>query len=100
MSYVTGYHVRIQTRKSLQALPRDAFQRMDVHLDLTMSKAELLSSLQKSDYLEEYGDILKALGDGSYALVDKELWYPSSSGILRREAQTCITKKAWTQRCS
>ena len=45
---------------------------MDVHLDLTMSKAELLSSLQKTDYVEEYGDILKAVGDGSYALVDKE----------------------------
>ena len=67
---------------------------MDVHLDLTMSKAELPSSLQKSDYVEEYGDILKGLGDGSYALVDKELWSLSSSGILRKEVQTCIPKKA------
>ena len=76
---------------------------MDVHLDLGMSKAELPSSLRKSDYVEEYGDILNALGDGSYALVDKELWLLSSSGILRREVQTCIPKKAlgaalqWTQ---
>ena len=77
-----------------EALSREAFRRMDVHLDLTMSKAELLSSLQKSDYVEEYGDILKALGDGSYALVDKELWSLSSSGILRKEVQTCIPKKA------
>ena len=59
---------------SSEALSREAFQNMDVHLDLTMSKAELLSSLRKSDYVEEYGDILKALGDGSYALVDNELW--------------------------
>ena len=44
--------------------------------------------------MEEYGDVLKALGDGSYALVDKELWSLSSSGILRKEAQTCIPKKA------
>ena len=43
---------------------------MHVHLDLTMSKAELLSSLWKSDFVEEYGDVLKALGDGSYVLVD------------------------------
>ena len=76
---------------------------MDVHLDLTMSKAELLSSLRKSDYLEEYGDILKALVDGSNALVDKELWWLSSSGILQNEVHTCIPKKAlgaalqWTQ---
>ena len=67
---------------------------MDVHLDLTRSKAELRSSLRKSDYVEEYGDVLKALGDGSYALVDKELWSLSSSGILRKEVQTCIPKKA------
>ena len=60
-----------------------------------MSKAELLSSLPKSDYVEEYGDDLKALGDGSYALGDEELWSLSSSGILRKEVQTCIPKKAF-----
>ena len=76
---------------------------MDVHFDLTMSKAELLSSLRKSNYLEDYGDILNALGDGSYALVDNELWSLSSSGILGKGVQTCIPKKAlgaalqWTQ---
>ena len=47
-----------------------------------MSKAELLDSLRKSDYLEEYGDILKALGDGSYALVDKELWSSKGSANM------------------
>ena len=67
---------------------------MDVHLELTMSKAGLLSSLRKSDYLEDYGDILKALSDGSYALVDKGLWPLSSSGALRKEVQTRIPKKA------
>ena len=79
---------------SSEALSREAFQKMDIHLNVTMSKAALLSSLRKSDYVEEYGDILKALGDGSYALVDKELWSLSSSGILRKEVQTCIPKKA------
>ena len=77
-----------------EVLSREAFQKMDVHLDLTMSKAELLSSRRKSHYVEEYGDILKALGDGSYAIVNKELWSLSSSGILRTEVQTCIPKKA------
>ena len=67
---------------------------MDVHLDLTMSKAELLSSLRRSDHVEEYGDVLKALGDGSYALVDQEVWSLFSSGIFRKEVQTCIPKKA------
>ena len=67
---------------------------MEVHLHLTMSTAELLSSLRKSVYLKEYGDILKALGDGSYALVDREVWSLSLSGILRKEVQTWISKKA------
>ena len=67
---------------------------MDIFFDLTMSKAELLSSLRNWDYMKEYGDVLKALGDGSYALVDKELWSLSSSGILTKEVQTCIPKKA------
>ena len=83
-----------KTYASSEALSREAFQKIDVHLNLPMSKAELLSSLRKSDYVEEYGDILKALGGGSYALVDKELWSLSSSGILRKEVQTCIPKKA------
>ena len=75
---------------SSEALSREAFQKTDVHLDLTMSKAGLHSSLLKSDYMEEYGDVLKALGDGSYTLVDKELWSSSSSGILKKEVQTSI----------
>ena len=68
---------------------------MDVHLDLNMSEAELLNSLRKSDYLEEYGDILKALGEGSYALVEKEFWSLSSIGIMPKEVQTCILKTAF-----
>ena len=59
---------------SSESLSGEAFQKMDVHLDLNMTKAELLSSLRKSDFVEKYADTLKALGDGSYALVVKELW--------------------------
>ena len=36
---------------SSESVSREAFQKIDVHLDLTMSKAEPLSSLQKSNYL-------------------------------------------------
>ena len=79
---------------SSEALSREAFQKMDVYLDLSLSKAELVSSLRKSDYVEEYEDVLKALGDVSYALMDKELWSLSSRGILRKEVRTCIPKKA------
>ena len=73
---------------------------MEVHLDLTMSKCELLYSLRKSHYLEEYRDILKALGDGSVALVDKELWSLASSGILRKKGKHAYPGKHMVQRCS
>ena len=79
---------------SSESLSREAFQKRDVHFDFTMSKAELLSCLRNSDSLVEYGDILKALGEGSYALVDRELLSLSSSGMLRKKVQTCIPKKA------
>ena len=40
---------------SSEPLSGEAFQKMDVHLDLTGSKAELLSSLRKSDYGRSMG---------------------------------------------
>ena len=72
---------------------------MDVHLDLTMSKAELLTFVRKSDYVEEYGDIVKALGDGSYALVDKELWSLSSSEYPGNKYKHAYPRRRWAQCC-
>ena len=92
--WLSGENINEKTYASSESLSREAFQKMDVHFDLTMSKAELLSSVHKSDYVEEYGDVLKAVGDGSHALVGEELWWLSSSGILRKELQTCIPKNA------
>ena len=76
---------------SSEAPSQEAFKKMEVHSDLTMTKAELLDSLRY--YLKEYGDVLKALGDGSYALVDRELWSLFSSGILRKEVPTWLHRK-------
>ena len=43
------------------ALAKEAFRRMDVHLDLQMTMIRPLDGLQQSEYLKEFGDIYKRL---------------------------------------
>ena len=43
------------------ALAKEAFSRMDVHLDLNMTMICPLDGLQQSEYLQEFGDIYKRL---------------------------------------
>ena len=42
-----------------EALAKEAFSRMNVHLDLNMSMIPHLDALQPSEYLKEFGDIYK-----------------------------------------
>ena len=44
-----------------EALVKEAFSRMDVHLDLNMTMIRPLAGLQQSEYLKEFGDIYKRL---------------------------------------
>ena len=44
-----------------EALAKEAFGRMDVHLDLNMTMIRPLDGLQQSEYLKEFGDIYKRL---------------------------------------
>ena len=46
-----------------EALAKEAFSRMDVHLDLNMTMIRPLDGLQQSEYLKEFGDIYKAAGE-------------------------------------
>ena len=43
-----------------EALAKEAFSRMDVHLDLNMTMIRPLDGLQQSDYLKEFGDVSAA----------------------------------------
>ena len=42
-----------------EALAKEAFSRMDVHLDLNMTMIRPLDGLQQSEYLQEFGDIYR-----------------------------------------
>ena len=44
-----------------EALAKEAFSRMDVRLDLNMTKIRPLGGLQQSEYLKEFRDIYKRL---------------------------------------
>ena len=58
-----------------EALAKEAFSRMDVHLDLNMTLVRPLDGLHQAEYLEEFGDIYKRLEKRlERLLVNQEQW--------------------------
>ena len=58
-----------------EALAKEAFSRMDVHLDLNMTMIRPLDGLQQAEYLKEFGDIYKRLEKRlEPLLVNPEQW--------------------------
>ena len=62
--------------ESSQALAKDAFQRMDIQLDLSMRTGGVLKGWSLRDYHAEYKCVLSSLNDGLEArLIDGDRWY-------------------------
>ena len=62
--------------ESSEALAKEAFQRIDVQLDLSMRTAGLLEGWSLRDYHAEYKCVLNSLSDGLEArLIDGDRWY-------------------------
>ena len=60
---------------SSEELAKEAFSRMDVHLDLNMSMIRRLDGLQQVEYLKEFRDIYKRLEKRlEPSLVNQEQW--------------------------
>ena len=60
---------------SSEELAKEAFSRMDVHLDLNMTMIRPLDGLQQVEYLKEFGDIYKRLEKRlEPALVNQDQW--------------------------
>ena len=58
-----------------EALAKEAFSRMDVHLNLNMTTIRYLDGLQRAEYLKEFGDIYKRLEKRREPLVvNQEQW--------------------------
>ena len=62
--------------ESSEALAKEAFQRMDVQLDLSMRTAGVLEGWSLRDYQAEYQCVFSTLSDGLEAcLIDGDRWY-------------------------
>ena len=82
-----------------EELAREAFQRMDVQLDLAMapeevmaiSPGEFLSSWRLWDYSEEYAEEMKGLEEDKAKLMEGTLWSKKGS-LLMHEGQVVVPK--------
>ena len=62
--------------ESSEALAKEAFQRLDVQLDLSMRTARILEGWSLTDYQSEYEEILQTLSTGLEPRVnDGHQWY-------------------------
>ena len=69
--------------ESSEALAKEAFQRMDVQLDLSMWTAGILEGWSLTDYQSEYKEILQTLSTGLKPRVtDGHQWYINNQYLL------------------
>ena len=69
-----------------EALAKEAFSRMDVHLDLNMTMIRPLDGLQQSEYLKEFGDIYKRLEKRlKPLLVNQDQWKRDKSYLWHED---------------
>ena len=69
-----------------EALAKEAFSRMDVHLGLNMTMIHPLDVFQQAKYLKEFGDILKRLGKRlEPLLVNQEHWKGDKSYLWHED---------------
>ena len=69
--------------ESSEALVKEAFQRMDVQLDLSMRTAGMLEGWSLNDYQLEYNEILQTLSTGlGPSVLDGHQWYKNNQYIF------------------
>ena len=72
--------------ESLKALAKAAFQRMDVHLGLSMRTAGVLECWSLGDYHAEYKCALRSLSDCLEArLIDGDRWYKDNQYLYNED---------------
>ena len=62
--YIFSYNFDALLGESSEALAKEAFQRMDIQLDLSMHTAGVLEGWSLRDYDAEYKWVLNSLSDG------------------------------------
>ena len=79
-----NFHALIGARS--EALAKEAFSRMDVHLELNMTMIRPLDGLQQAEYLKEFGDIYQRLEKHlEPLLVNQEQWKRDKSYLWHED---------------
>ena len=72
--------------ESSEGLAKEAFQRMDVQLDLSMQTAVTLDGWRLTDYQSEYKEILQTLSTGlEPRVIDGHQWYQKNDYLFYEE---------------
>ena len=72
--------------ESSEALAKEAFQRMDVQLDLSMCTAGILEGWSLTDYQSEYKEILQTLSTGlEPRVIDGHQWYKNNQYLFYKD---------------
>ena len=72
--------------ESSEALAKEAFQRMDVQLDLCMCTAEILNGWSLTDYQSEYEEILQTLSTGlELRVIHGHQWYENNQYLIHED---------------
>ena len=75
MDYISGNHFDDMIGARFEELAKEAFSRMDVHLDLNMTMIRPLDRLRQVEYLKEFGDVYKRLEKRlERVVVSQEQW--------------------------
>ena len=80
--YISRNNFEAHLGESSEALAKEAFQRMDVQLDLSMRSAGVLEGWGLRDYHAEYKCVLNSLRDGLEArLIDGDRWVKDNQNV-------------------
>ena len=84
--YISRNNFNALIGESSEALAREAFQRMDVQLDLFMRTAGILEGWSLTDYQSEYKEILQTLSTGlEPRVIDGHKWYKNNQYLFYEE---------------
>ena len=76
--------------KSSELLAKEAFQRMDVELDLSMRTAGILKGWSLTDHQSEYKEILQTLRTGlEPRVIDGHQWYKNNQYLFYEDRIVC-----------
>ena len=84
--YISRNNVDALIGARSEDLAKEAFSRMEVHLDLNITMIRPLDGLQQSEYLKEFGDIYKRLEKRlEPLLVNQDQWERDKSYLWHED---------------